>query len=299
MGAPNKLPYPVVGPRPVQDNFEHLARHLERGTNNGEVPTWSADLKRWVAAAPTGGGGGGGEYYEQPGTPASTTPGAIWVDTDDVATPGNVWLSGAGAPGGGTGSEGDWYLNTTTGDVYTKTGPTTWTLKMDLVPPPPVYKANPGVTVWHNADQSIAPGTLTGLNFNTVIFDQQAGFTFWGSGTPWTLYYIYPGLYYYDCSVRWGQTGANDGNHRTLEAYRNGPASFSQCIARDTQLGPFAAGGTEPTTCHVSGIVWLDATAPWLNLYVRHNATTNRSVLTAGYYSPTASLVYMGQTLLT
>lgn len=36
---------------------------------------------KWVAA-PSGGGGGGGEIYEQSGEPSSTTPGAIWVDTD-------------------------------------------------------------------------------------------------------------------------------------------------------------------------------------------------------------------------
>lgn len=34
--------------------------------------------------------------------------------------PGSTWYSGAGAPAGGTGIDGDFYLNTTNGDVYTK-----------------------------------------------------------------------------------------------------------------------------------------------------------------------------------
>jgi len=36
--------------------------------------------------------------------------------------PGSVWYEGAGAPGVGTGVNGDYYLNTTNGDVYTKAG---------------------------------------------------------------------------------------------------------------------------------------------------------------------------------
>jgi hypothetical protein len=39
-----------------------------------------------------------------------------------AGTPGSVWYEGAGAPGVGTGVNGDYYLNTTTNDVYTKTG---------------------------------------------------------------------------------------------------------------------------------------------------------------------------------
>lgn len=35
---------------------------------------------------------------------------------------GTVWYSGAGAPAGGTGVNGDYYLNTTNGDVYYKSG---------------------------------------------------------------------------------------------------------------------------------------------------------------------------------
>jgi len=37
------------------------------------------------------------------------------------------WSSGSGAPAGGAGAVGDWYLDTASGDVYEKTGASTWT----------------------------------------------------------------------------------------------------------------------------------------------------------------------------
>jgi hypothetical protein len=45
------------------------------------------------------------------------------------------WLSGAGAPAGALGNIGDWYLDTTSGAVYEKTGTTVWTLRADLSGP--------------------------------------------------------------------------------------------------------------------------------------------------------------------
>lgn len=46
-----------------------------------------------------------------------------------------VWYSGAGAPSGATGAVGDWYLNQTNGDVYEKTGASTWTLRANITGP--------------------------------------------------------------------------------------------------------------------------------------------------------------------
>jgi len=45
------------------------------------------------------------------------------------------WSSGAGAPAGGTGNVGDWYLDTTAGDVYEKTGTSTWTSRGNIKGP--------------------------------------------------------------------------------------------------------------------------------------------------------------------
>ena len=45
---------------------------------------------------------------------------------------GTPWFTGAGNPSGALGSAGDFYLNTTTKDVFLKTGVSTWTLQGDL-----------------------------------------------------------------------------------------------------------------------------------------------------------------------
>jgi len=66
------------------------------------------------------------DYMAQVGDPGPQgDPGADGAD-------GAVWLSGAGVPDGGLGEIGDWYLNETNGDVYEKTGASTWTLQSNL-----------------------------------------------------------------------------------------------------------------------------------------------------------------------
>jgi hypothetical protein len=45
---------------------------------------------------------------------------------------GEQWLSGAGAPLSSTGAMGDWYLDTTTSNVYEKTDLVTWTLRVNI-----------------------------------------------------------------------------------------------------------------------------------------------------------------------
>jgi hypothetical protein len=49
-----------------------------------------------------------------------------------AGTPGEVWFSGSGAPAGGTGIVGDWYVNLDNGDVYEKTGAAAWTLRGNI-----------------------------------------------------------------------------------------------------------------------------------------------------------------------
>lgn len=43
-----------------------------------------------------------------------------------------AWYSGTSNPAAGTGVVGDWYLNTTSGDVFEKTGSSTWTLQGNI-----------------------------------------------------------------------------------------------------------------------------------------------------------------------
>ena len=52
--------------------------------------------------------------------------------TGSQGTPGEKWFSQAGAPAGATGIVGDWALDTTSGDVYEKTGASTWTSRGNL-----------------------------------------------------------------------------------------------------------------------------------------------------------------------
>ena len=59
------------------------------------------------------------------------TPGADGADGSD-GTDGKTWYGGATAPAAGLGVVGDWYLNTTTQDVYEKTGVSTWTVRVNI-----------------------------------------------------------------------------------------------------------------------------------------------------------------------
>jgi nitrate reductase NapE component len=48
---------------------------------------------------------------------------------------GTAWLSGTTLPSGSSGVQNDFYINTSTGDYYKKTGSTTWTLQANLTGP--------------------------------------------------------------------------------------------------------------------------------------------------------------------
>jgi len=60
---------------------------------------------------------------------------AVMAQAGASGAPGSQWYTGAGAPAGATGVVGDWYLNSTTGDYYSKTGASTWTLQGNLKGP--------------------------------------------------------------------------------------------------------------------------------------------------------------------
>jgi len=68
---------------------------------------------------------------------------------------GSKIYSGSGAPAGGTGVVGDWYLNDSNGDFYEKTGASTWTLRDNLTGPQGIQgvqgtqgtQGNPGLGV--------------------------------------------------------------------------------------------------------------------------------------------------------
>lgn len=83
----------------------------------------------------------------------------IGADGDDGidGVDGSTWYSGTVAPSSGTGITGDWYINITAGDVYTKTSTTIWTLKLNI-------KGAPGGLVLVNDVAVSTAATNLGVN---------------------------------------------------------------------------------------------------------------------------------------
>lgn len=79
-----------------------------------------------------------GAYYEKTGASAWTQRGSLLGPQGPAGTAGTAgaagskWYTGAGAPATGAGIVGDFYLNSTNGDYYEKTGAATWTLRGNL-----------------------------------------------------------------------------------------------------------------------------------------------------------------------
>lgn len=126
-----------------------------------------------------------GDLYEKTG--AST-----WTLRDNLTGPPGAtgqaegWSSGSGAPAGGVGAVGDWYLDTTAGDVYEKTGASTWTLRGNIKGP----AGSPGTNgtngeLWFNGTG--APSGATG-SIGDMYIDNSTGDYYEKTGaSTWTL----------------------------------------------------------------------------------------------------------------
>jgi microcystin-dependent protein len=78
-----------------------------------------------------------------------------------------AWLGGAVNPTAGQGVAGDWYLNTTTGQVYEKTDASTWTLRATIMGPQgPPGPEGPMGTVY-DSDQIATVKTFVGTTIPT------------------------------------------------------------------------------------------------------------------------------------
>lgn len=83
---------------------------------------------------------GSGALVLSPGTGAIGPSGPPGPAGDPGGPPGaagpagadDLWHQGTGAPAGGLGAIGDFYLDTDNGDIYEKTGATTWTLRTNI-----------------------------------------------------------------------------------------------------------------------------------------------------------------------
>lgn len=95
-----------------------------------------------------------------------------------AGTPGEKWFSGAGAPAGALAGSiiGDWYLRTSNGDVYEKTGAAAWTVRANILGPQGIQgiQGNPGANGANGARGSLwfsGAGAPAGGLAGTVIGD--------------------------------------------------------------------------------------------------------------------------------
>ena len=104
-------------------------------------------------------------------------------------TPGSVWRSGAGAPAGALGVVGDWYLNTTDGGVYEKTGASAWTLRDNLTGPQGATgtagTAGAAGSKWFT--QAGAPATGTGAVGDFALDSTNGDYYEKTGASTWTL----------------------------------------------------------------------------------------------------------------
>ena len=161
--------------------------------------------------APSGASGSIGDYYldNATGDVYKKTGSSTWTLQTNIrgltgatgstggigptGTAGSGWRSGAGVPAGGLGVVTDWYLNTSNGDVYEKTGASTWTLQGNLKGPTGATGSNgtngtngtngaPG-SVWYSG--SGAPSSGLGINGDYYL-DTASSFVYGKSGGSWT-----------------------------------------------------------------------------------------------------------------
>lgn len=112
--------------------------------------------------------------------------------------PGEKWFTQTGAPAGGTGSVGDWSLDSSSGDFYEKTGASAWTLRGNLkgpqgAPGPAGSTGSTGNTGSTGApgekwfSQSGAPAGATGIVGDWAL-DTATGDVYEKTGaSAWTL----------------------------------------------------------------------------------------------------------------
>lgn len=75
-----------------------------------------------------------GDHYEKTAVSTWTLRGNLTgpAGAPGSGAPGSTWFTSTGAPAGGTGIVGDFYLNSANGDFYQKTGASTWTLRGNI-----------------------------------------------------------------------------------------------------------------------------------------------------------------------
>lgn len=169
------------------------------GATGAAGPTGATgSSENWLsgATAPTGGQGNVGDWYYNTATntilekTASTTwtsRATITGATGATGAAGTIgatgatgptgaggassgWYGGTGNVGNGQYNQGDWYLRTSNGDVFEKTGPLTWTLRTNLMGPTGPTGSGGG-SGWALTGNSISSGQFIGTtNGQSLVF---------------------------------------------------------------------------------------------------------------------------------
>ena len=145
---------------------------------------------QWLngSGVPSGALGNDGDYYINTanndvytkssgswGSPILNITGATGAtgatgSTGATGTAGSTWYQGAGAPSGGTGVNGDYYLNTSTGGIYLKSSGT-WSVIVTLTSTDTNAIHKDGTTSTVSADIPFNAHKLTGLANPTLAQD--------------------------------------------------------------------------------------------------------------------------------
>lgn len=199
-GSANGSTDPTGSANPSYLVVQYMISTVALQGEQGPTGPAGADGAEWFTGAGTPDGGLGeiGDFYldTNNGNVFEKTGASTWTLRDNLTgpqgpqgvqgDPGEKWYTGSGAPDGGTGIVGDLYLNTDNGDVYEKTGASTWTLIANIEGPQgPAGSDGADGSVWYNG--SGAPSGALGV-VGDYYLDNDTGDVYEKTGaSTWTL----------------------------------------------------------------------------------------------------------------
>lgn len=197
---------------------EQVFRQIERALAGFDGDYASRDdfntLSRQVANLPTSSGGGGGSsvVVEGPQGPPGPTGPPGRDGTDGIQGPagaaGATWLSGAGNPGSGIGTNGDYYLDTGDGDVFKKIAGS-WVLQGNIRGPTGASGGGSTAFVGARLQKSLGAQSFTGYAIDTVTWPNLVYDTGSLTGVANRFTIQTNGYYLLTASISWDRIAGN------------------------------------------------------------------------------------------